>query len=86
MKRKPLIPFPVLEKYKYVYFVISSACIALIAVLVAKLLYTIIGENISLGYMFSQFFIGWAMMYPVSFAIFEAVKKAYKKEQEKKME
>ena len=86
MKRKPLIPFPVLEKYKYVYFVISSACIAFITVLVAKLLFTIIGEDTSLRYMLLQFFAGWAMMYPVSFAIFEAVKKAYKKEQEKETE
>ena len=86
MKRKPLIPFPVLEKYKYVYFVINSAVTAFITVLVAKLLSPIMGEDFSLGYMFSQFFVCWAMMYPASFAIFEAVKKAYKKEQEKKME
>ena len=86
MKRKPLIPFPVLEKYKYVYFVINSVFMAFIGTLGLKLVLPIIGTEISLGYMFSQFFVGWAMMYPVSFAIFEAVKKAHKKEQEKKME
>jgi len=87
MKNKPLIPFPVLEKYKYAYFVISSVFMAFIGILGIKLFLPIImGTIVSLKYMILQFFINWCLMYPVSFAIFEAVKKQYKKAQEKKTE
>ena len=86
MKSKPLIPFSVLEKYKYAYFVINSAFMAFIATLGIKLLLPIMGEDISLRYIILQFFINWVLMYPASFVIFETVKKQHKKAQEKKTE
>ena len=79
MKIKHLIPFSVLEKYKYVYFVINSAFMAFITVLVTRLL---LGENISLEYLILQFFICWVFLYPISFLIFETIKRQHKKTKE----
>ena len=83
MKIKHLISFPVLEKYKYAYFVINSIFMAFITVLFTRLL---MGENISLNFLILQFFICWGFMYPVSFLIFEIIKKQHKKVQKKTKE
>lgn len=82
MKSKSLTTFP-LEKYKYLHFVIGSAFMAFVTVLIAGLL---LGEDISLKYLISKSFLYWGVMYPVSFAVFETVKKQYNKAQEKKTE
>ena len=80
MKNNPIIPFSILEKYRYAYFFINSAFMAFITVLVTKLF----RGNIFIEYLILQFFICWVFMYPVSFLIFEVVKKQHKKTQEKK--
>ena len=78
MKNKPLILFKILEKYKYLYFVISSLVMATIVVLVIELVNEV--GDFTLKHLFNNFFYYWGFMYPASFVAYEAARKQNKKE------
>jgi len=87
MKIKPLIsfiPFRILDKYKYAYFVINSFVFALLTTLFLKLLNQVIdiGIDFTLRQGILQFFVMWSFAYPLSFIAYEKAKKRNKKLQE----
>ena len=78
---KPLISFKTLDKYKYVYFVLSSLFLAFCGVLGAELGY----ENsiFTLKHLLRNTLFFWGVMYLPSFYAYEIARRNNKKLQEK---
>jgi|GEM_PF-1065464 len=81
MKIKPLIPFRIIDKYKYAYFVINSAVFAILCTLANELINEV--SDFSFRHLLHRIFFMWGPAYIVSFVIYEAVKRNNEKLQEK---
>ena len=81
---KSLIPFKIIDKYKYIYFVINSAICAIACVLLYEIMNELYDQpsNFALKYLSYKFFFTWGFMYPLSFIAYEKLKKRNKKLQE----
>ena len=84
MKIKP-IPFKIINKYKYAYFVINSLVFAIITVLLQEIINVFFGDvsDFTLKHLFHRFFFMWGFSYPVSFVIYEKARKHNEKMQQK---
>ena len=77
MKYKPLIPFRILDKYKYFYFAVSSLMMAVIVVFLDELTNEV--SDFALRHLMHSVYSLWGFFYPASFAIYEAARKQNKK-------
>jgi len=78
-KHNPMkkISFPVLDKYKYWFFVVGSLVLALICNL---LVFLILDDPWSVRtFLFKTFFM-WGFFYPVTFIAYEQAKKQHEEE------